>query len=91
MPKYCFKSVLDIKSDDFKKMGASAVALDIDNTICNDGKENCIDGIDEWISEIQNSGIKIMVISNAIGARPKRIAKSLNLPCLCFARKPFPH
>ena len=91
MPKYCFKSVLDIKSEDLIKMGALAVALDIDNTICNDGKNNCIEGLNEWLCEIQNSGIKIMIISNAIGKRPKKIAKSLNLPCLCFARKPFPH
>lgn len=91
MPKYRFNSVLDITVDDFHKMGAKAIALDIDNTICNDGKDNVIDGLHEWLEVIQNAGIKVMIISNAIEPRPGKIAKSLNLPYLCFARKPFAH
>lgn len=89
MPKYRFKSVLDITAEDFKKMGAEAVALDIDNTICNDGKDNCIDGLEDWLKEIQGSGIKVMIISNAIPPRPVKIAQKLSLPCLCYAKKPL--
>ena len=61
MPKYRYKSVLDISVDDLKKMGAKAVALDIDNTICNDGKTNCIDGLEVWLKEIQEYGDKNIV------------------------------
>ncbi|MGN0569912.1 MAG: YqeG family HAD IIIA-type phosphatase [Candidatus Fimenecus sp.] len=89
MPRYRFKSVLDITPDDLQKMGAKAVALDIDNTICNDGKDNCIEGLESWISKIQGAGIKMMIISNAIEPRPGKIAKSLGLPYLCFAKKPL--
>lgn len=91
MPKYRYKCVLDITVEDLQKMGAKAVALDIDNTICNDGKENCIDGLDTWLKKVQDAEIKVIIISNAIGARPKRIAARLGLPCLRFARKPFAH
>lgn len=91
MPRYRYKSVLDISVDDLNKMGARAVALDIDNTICNDGKNNCIEGLDRWIKSVSDSGIKIMIISNAIGCRPGKIAKSLNLPYLAWAKKPFAH
>ncbi len=90
MPKYRFKSVLDITVDDLQKMGAKAVALDIDNTICNDGKSNCIDGIDQWISDVKNAGIKIMVISNAIGKRPRKVSESIGLAHLSAAKKPKP-
>lgn len=91
MPKYRFESVLNITADDFHKMGAKAVALDIDNTICNDGKEKCIEGLEEWLSQIKDAGIKVMIISNAIEPRPGKIANQLGVPYLCFARKPFAH
>ena len=71
MPKYRYKSVLDITVADLEKMGAKAVALDIDNTICNDGKTNCINGLSDWLQEIQSSGIKVMIISNAMPPLPE--------------------
>ncbi len=88
MPKYRFKSVLDITVEDLNKMGARAVALDIDNTICNDGRDNVIDGLESWLKDVQESGIKVMIISNAIGKRPRKVAESLGLAHLSFARKP---
>ena len=91
MPKYRYKSVLDITVADLEKMGAKAVALDIDNTICNDGKTNCIDGLSDWLQEIQSSGIKVMIISNAMPRRPKIVSKALGLPFIASAKKPKPH
>lgn len=91
MPKYRYKSVLDISVDDLYKMGVKAIALDIDNTICNDGKTNCIEGLDEWLNKIQNSGIKAMIISNAMPRRPKIVSKMLNLPYIANAKKPKSH
>ncbi len=91
MPKYRYKSVLDITVEDLQKMGAKAVALDIDNTICNDGRTNCIDGLDNWLEKIQASGIKAMIISNAMPRRPKIVANALGLPFIASAKKPKPH
>ena len=91
MPKYRYKSVLDISVNDLNKMGAKAVALDIDNTICNDGRTNCIDGLKDWLKEIQSSGIKVMIISNAMPRRPKIVSKALGLPYIASAKKPKPH
>lgn len=90
MPRYRFKSVLDITVSDLHKMGAKAIALDIDNTICNDGKDNCIEGLEEWLKNVQDAGFKVMIISNAVGKRPRRIAERLGLAVLSFARKPSP-
>lgn len=89
MPKYRFKSVLDITVDDLRKMGASAVGLDIDNTICFDGTMDFIDGLSEWIEEITSSGIKMTVITNAINPRARNVANALGLPYVCFAKKPW--
>ena len=91
MPKYRYKSVLDITVEDLNKMGAKAVALDIDNTICNDGRTNCIDGLQGWLEKVQDSGIKVIIISNAMPRRPKIVADFLNLPFIASAKKPKPH
>ena len=91
MPKYRYKSVLDISAEDLQKMGAKAVALDIDNTICNDGKTDCIDGIEDWLKKIQDNGIKVIIISNAIPRRPKIVANRLGLPYISRAKKPKAH
>jgi HAD superfamily phosphatase (TIGR01668 family) len=91
MPKYRYKSVLDISVDDLHKMGVKAIALDIDNTICNDGKTNCIEGLGEWLKKVQNSGIKAMIISNAMPRRPKIVSKMLSLPYIANAKKPKSH
>ncbi len=91
IPKYRYKSVLDISIEDLHKMGAKAVALDIDNTICNDGKENCIPGLENWISKVQSAGIKLIILSNAMPIRPRNVAKRLGLPYISMARKPKPH
>ena len=91
MPKYRYKSVLDITVEDLQKMGAKAVALDIDNTICNDGKQNCISGLEEWLENVQKSGISVMILSNAMPRRPKNVSKKLGIPYLSMARKPKAH
>lgn len=86
---YRFKCVTDITPDDLRKMGAKAVGLDIDNTICFDGTMNFADGIHEWINEIQNAGFPIMIITNATNPRAGRVAKALDLPYVHLAKKPF--
>ncbi len=90
LPRFRYKSVLDISVEDLHKMGAKAVALDIDNTICNDGKENCIDGLEDWLDSVTKSGIKAIILSNAMPRRPKRISKRLGLSYISMAKKPRP-
>lgn len=90
MPKYRYKSVLDITTADLIKMGVRAVALDIDNTICNDGRTNCIAGLEVWLKALQEAGIKAMIISNAMPRRPKIVSKALGIPFIASAKKPKP-
>lgn len=86
---YRFRRVTDITVDDIKNMGAKAVALDIDNTICFDGTMTFADGIHEWINTVKNAGIPIMIVTNAANPRAGRVAKALNLPYVHLAKKPF--
>ena len=88
---YRFRSVTDITVDDLHKMGAEAVGLDIDNTICLDGSMTFIDGLENWIDEVQKAGIQVMIITNAIEPRPGTLAKRLKIRHVSFARKPSGH
>lgn len=89
MPKYRFKSVLDVTPDDLRKMGAKAVGLDIDNTLAPDGTMKFIDGAQEWIDCIQGAGFPVMLISNGTILRVAPIAKRFNLPYVSLSCKPF--
>lgn len=86
---YRFKKVTDITLEDIGKMGAKAIGLDVDNTICFDGTMNFAEGISEWVETVKNAGIPIMIITNATEPRAGRVAKKLGLPYVHLAKKPF--
>ena len=84
---YRFKKVTDITLEDIGKMGAKAIGLDVDNTICFDGTMNFAEGISEWVETVKNAGIPIMIITNATEPRAGRVAKKLGLPYVHLAKK----
>ena len=91
IPRYRFRSILDITPDDIRKMGAEGIGVDIDNVIAPDGTFKYIDGIREWADSIRNSGIPVMIISNGNYFRVKAVSKYLgNLPFIHLSRKPSP-
>ena len=91
IPKYRFKNVTDIKTDDLIKMGAKGVGLDIDNVIAPDGTFNYLEGIKDWVKYITDSGIPITIISNGTIFRVKAVSKYLgNIPFLHLSKKPSP-
>ncbi len=91
MPKYRFRSVLEITPADLRKMGARAVGLDIDNTLAPDGTLQFLDGAQAWIDEIQKAGFPIMLISNGTHFRVGLIASRFHLPFVGLSMKPFAH
>lgn len=91
IPRYRFRSILDVTPEDLFKMGAKGVGVDIDNVITPDGTFRYIDGIKEWIEKIQKSGIPLMIISNGNYFRVKAVSRHLgNVPFIYLSRKPSP-
>lgn len=89
MPKYRFRSVLDITPDDLRKMGAKAVGLDVDNTIAPDGTLKFIDGAQEWIDSVRAAGFPVTIVSNGTIFRVGPIAKKFGLPFVSLSMKPY--
>lgn len=88
LPRLRFRSVLDITPEDVKALGAKAVALDIDNTICPDGKFICIRGVKKWLKSFADAGIPVITVSNCTLPRMLPFYIFLRLPFIHLARKP---
>lgn len=91
IPKYRFRCITDITPEDLYKMGAKAVGLDIDNTIAPDGKFKYVDGIREWVKEIEGAGFPITLISNGTLIRVIPVSKYLGgVSFIHLSLKPHP-
>lgn len=91
IPKYRFKSLVDITASDLEKMGAKAVGLDIDNVIAPDGTFRYASGVKEWVRKIREAGYPVMLISNGTLMRVMPVSKYLdNLPFIHLSKKPSP-
>ena len=91
MPRYRFKSVCDITTEDLKAMGVDGLLLDIDNTLIYDETLRPLPGVKEWLEHIHSAGIKTAIVSNAIPLRVIPVAKKLNIRYYIYsAKKPRP-
>ncbi len=88
-PKSYFNSILEIDSNFFLKNNIKAILLDIDNTIL-DTEDNMVEGLEDWVKNIQNQGIKFCIVSNTNKKKKaERMSKILDIPYVYFAKKPL--
>ena len=88
-PKKVFKNILDINLDFLKGNNIEAIFLDVDNTIM-DYDYNVLEGIESWLQNLKNNGLKICILSNTRKKKKaETIAKMLDLPYIYLATKPF--
>lgn len=89
-PKSRFKNVLEITDSFLKENKIKGIILDIDNTLMDyDG--NILNGIHDWIANLQNQGIKFCILTNTkTKANAYKMSQLLNnIPYVYFAKKPF--
>ncbi len=90
LPTVALDSVKDITPELIRKMKASAIILDVDNTLAIHGSQTPFEGSVEWASHMRNQNIKIIIVSNNVKKRVAPFAAKYGLPFLCLALKPFP-
>ena len=89
MPRYFYDSITDITPDDIRKMGGTAIGIDLDNTTVYDSTLTLFKGVREWLQEIRAAGIPVVIVTNTYTVRAKLIAKRMNnLPWIANADKP---
>lgn len=88
-PNYYCDKVTDISVDLLKKNGIKGIVLDVDNTLI-DFDRNLLEGAEEWIQMMKESGFKCMILSNSNKVeKVKKVANTLDIEYIYFAKKPL--
>lgn len=73
----------------FTERGIRLILLDVDNTLAPYTVHEASEKLRAWVSEMQNGGLELYILSNNKGDRPKTFAAALGLPYRKRSRKPF--
>lgn len=90
-PDYLYNKITDITVDDVKKMGVSALAVDLDNTAVKDSSYHMGKDMIRWSHKMRENGIKIIIVSNTFFHRALWFSYKLDwVPFVALANKPSP-
>lgn len=89
-PDVKFHGITDITVEALEKFGIKALLLDVDNTMSTHHGTVLTDGLCEWTAAMQQSGIKLMVLSNSKRRRIEPFANRIGLPFISLGCKPLP-
>ena len=89
-PDFIFNSIIDININFLTKHKIRALILDVDETLSAHGSQVPFPGVKEWINQMKEHNIKLMISSNNFKARVAPFAESLGLPFISMSLKPFP-
>ena len=89
-PNFKFNRVTDISVSFLKENGIDALLLDVDNTIITYKGDNLIEGFKAFKEELEQNGIKLLILSNGKSERLKKTAQKAEIEYLPMALKPLP-
>lgn len=89
-PNIKLRGITDITVELLNNNNIKALLLDVDNTMSTHHGTILTDGLMEWIAKMQESGIKLMVLSNSKKARIEPFAARIGLPFISLGCKPLP-
>lgn len=88
-PDYMYEKVTDITPSALRSMGVKAVALDLDSTAVNYSSFRVSNEIIQWVKQIREADIQVVIITNTVFLRAAYISKRMgNLTFYAFACKP---
>ncbi|MBE6809766.1 MAG: YqeG family HAD IIIA-type phosphatase [Ruminococcaceae bacterium] len=82
--------ITDITVELLNRYNIKALLLDVDNTMSTHHGTVLTDGLMEWIAQMQENGIKLMVLSNSKKARIEPFAARIGLSFISLGCKPLP-
>lgn len=89
LPSQFAKRVLDITPNSLKEKGIKGVITDLDNTLVEWDRSNATPELIEWLENMKQEGIKVMIVSNNNKKRVQSFAEPLGIPFIFEARKPL--
>lgn len=85
-----FRRITDIDIEFLRNNNIETLLLDVDNTLSTHHGTVLVDGLTEWLAEMQENGIKLVVVSNSKNFRIEPFAGKIGLPFVSLACKPLP-
>lgn len=82
--------ITDITPEHLKRWDIKGLLLDVDNTLSTHGGMSPVPGLHNWLELMKQSGISLLIISNAKSRRVKPFAERLSLGFISMAMKPLP-
>lgn len=89
-PDFYFKNIFSVTVDFLRENNIKALLLDADNTLCIYHTDFPVEGVLDWIKEMQNNSIELHILSNAKPHRLTKFAENVNLPYFYMSLKPLP-
>ncbi|MDD4699597.1 MAG: YqeG family HAD IIIA-type phosphatase [Oscillospiraceae bacterium] len=88
LPDRVFNRITDIKSEDLAQDNVSGLLVDVDNTLSTHGGQTPLEGLTDWLEYIKQSGITVIILSNAKKKRVMPFAEKLGLKFISLSFKP---
>lgn len=88
-PDLSFRRTVDIRPDFLKEMGIKGLILDVDNTLTTHDNPVPAEGISQWLEDMRENGIKLIIVSNNHPERVRPFAEPLGLDFVCDSGKPL--
>lgn len=88
VPDYVFPSFSEVTPEFLTENGIKALLSDVDNTLSPYEDATPSDAVREWLSLMQENGIKIALVSNNHGDRINTYNEKIELPAFYDAKKP---
>lgn len=88
-PDIILPALTDLTPELLLARGVDFLMLDFDNTIVPYTTDVPTDAMRAWLAQMQQSQIRLCVVSNSKRERVKKFCKAYGLDCITHARKPF--
>lgn len=89
MPDFALERAYDLTVEDVKKEGIKVVFVDLDNTLIAWNNPDGTSEMRQWLHDLKDAGIPVVVVSNNKYERVKRAVEKFDIDFEAFALKPF--
>lgn len=89
MPDFALEKAYDVTVESLKKHGIKVVFVDLDNTLIAWNNPDGTPEMRQWLHDLRDAGIPVVVVSNNKYERVKRAVEKLGIEFEAFALKPF--
>ncbi len=89
MPDFAVEAVYDLTVPSLQAHGIKAVLVDLDNTLIAWNNPDGTPEMKQWLHDLRDAGIRIIVVSNNTKKRVQRAVEKFGIDYVYWALKPF--